>query len=136
MIVNGRHHARGPRLLFPMQGSNASIARRIRSPPARAVLQDIGLVGISQRVSGTLHARRLLGGDILLERAHYEISPKPSQSDNKRALADPKAKRLTAAYIGRLVNAALAVKGSPNERQTAVGSSADSGTWAADGGES
>ena len=56
------------------------------------------------------------GGDILLERAHYEISPKPSQSDNKRALADPKAKRLTAVNIGRLVNAALAVKGSPNER--------------------
>src|SRR5262249_51163209 len=48
-----------------------------------------------QRVLGTLHARRPLGGDILLERAHYEISPKPSQSDNKRALAGPKAKRLT-----------------------------------------
>jgi hypothetical protein len=61
-------------------------------------------------------ARRLLGGDISLERAHYEIRPKPSQSDNKRALADPEAKRLTAAHIGRLVNAALAVKGSPNER--------------------
>jgi len=56
------------------------------------------------------------GGDILLERAHYEISPKPSESDNKRALADPKAKRLTATHIGRLVNAALAVKGSSNER--------------------
>ena len=28
-----------------------------------------------QRVLGTLRARRLLGGDILLERAHYEISP-------------------------------------------------------------
>ena len=52
----------------------------------------------------------------MLEQAHYEISPKPSQSDNKRALADPKAKRLTAAHIGRLVNTALAVKGSPNER--------------------
>ena len=118
LIVNGRHHARGPRLLFPMQGSNASIARCIRSPPARAVLQDIGLVGISQRVSGTLHARRLLGGDILLERAHYEISP--FAVDNKRAswvaLPDPKAQRLTAARIGRLVNTALAVKGSPNER--------------------
>ena len=45
-------------------------------------------------VSGTLRALRLLGGGISLERAHYEISPKPSQSDNKRtcwvALPDPK----------------------------------------------
>ena len=30
-----------------------------------------------QRVLGTLRARRLLGGDILLERAHSEISPTP-----------------------------------------------------------
>ena len=69
------------------------------TPPARAVLQD-GLVGISQRVSGTLRA----GGDISLERAHYEISP--FAVDNKRAswvaLPDPKAQRLTAANIGPL----------------------------------
>ena len=60
----------------------------------------------------------MLGGDISLERAHYEISP--FAVDNKRAswvaLPDPKAQRLTAARIGRLVNTALAVKGSPNER--------------------
>jgi len=67
-------------------------------------LQDIGLVGISQRVLGTLRARRLLGGDISLERAHYEISP--FAVDNKRtswvALPDPKAQRLTAANVGPL----------------------------------
>jgi len=72
--------------------------------PARAGLQDIELAMVSQRVSRTLRARRLLGGDISLERAHYEISP--FAVDNKRtswvALPDPKAQRLTAANVGPL----------------------------------
>ena len=54
--------------------------------------------------------------------------PKVHTRGKRRTLAIPprprsesRARRLTAAYIGCLVNAALAVKGSPNERQLAGG---------------
>ena len=91
----------------------------------------IGILGLASVAAVAPYVNAVRAG--LRDLGYVE---EPSQADNKRALADPKAKRVTAAHIGRLVNAALAVKGSPNERQTAVGSSADSGTWAADGGES
>jgi len=65
------------------EASVASIDRIAFDPTSQGWIAGYRIGNGRQRVLGTLGARRLLGGNILLERAHYEISPKPSHFGNR-----------------------------------------------------
>ena len=75
LIVNGRHHARGPRLLFPMQG----VSRSLKSVGGTS--HPSVFAALSQHPSATIDGR--------LPRAHENLAAFPESPRKPKAMITP-----------------------------------------------